>query len=191
MPLPQQQLIRLLTAAFFAATLIVSFNSSVEAKGRKARRAAGASRSKSARGHYARGGRSGRGRKAHRLAAESFAQEPEPNHVIVPDRIEVIENGYSDSASLSRSLNMPNPTTSFASVDLTSSPRRLNIKIEPNRVIEIQQALTSRGYYRGEINGAYDELTVDAMRRFQTNEKISATGYPTAHALRRLGLGNW
>lgn len=191
MPLPQQQLTRLLTAAFLVASLIVCLGWPVEAKGKKSRRVAGSSKSKS-HNHSAGRGHSRRGKKARRLAAaESLDQEAESNHLVVPDRIEVIENGSSEAASLARWLNMPKPAASFASVDLSSSPRHVNVKIDPNRVIEIQQALTSRGYYRGEMNGAYDDVTVEAMRRFQASEKISATGYPTAHALKRLGLGSW
>jgi peptidoglycan hydrolase-like protein with peptidoglycan-binding domain len=57
-------------------------------------------------------------------------------------------------------------------------------------VLQIQQALNQRGFYGGEMTGVYDAATVEAMRRFQANQKISATGYPTAHALKRLGLAD-
>jgi peptidoglycan hydrolase-like protein with peptidoglycan-binding domain len=59
-----------------------------------------------------------------------------------------------------------------------------------SRALQIQQALKRRGFYTAEMTGEYDEATVEAMRRFQTQEKIRATGYPTAHALKRLGLAN-
>jgi len=57
--------------------------------------------------------------------------------------------------------------------------------------MQIQQALNQRGFYFGEMTGVYDAETIEAMRRFQISQKISATGYPTAHALKRLGLANW
>jgi hypothetical protein len=38
------------------------------------------------------------------------------------------------------------------------------------------------------MTGEYDDATIEAMRRFQTQQKIPVTGYPTAHALKRLGL---
>jgi peptidoglycan hydrolase-like protein with peptidoglycan-binding domain len=56
------------------------------------------------------------------------------------------------------------------------------------RVVQIQQALARQGYYSGEMSGVYDEATVDAMHRFQLAQRIGATGYPTAQALKRLGL---
>jgi peptidoglycan hydrolase-like protein with peptidoglycan-binding domain len=48
----------------------------------------------------------------------------------------------------------------------------------------------SRGFFNSETTGVYDQATIDAMRRFQANQKIPITGYPTAHALKRLGLAN-
>ncbi|MCI0666311.1 MAG: peptidoglycan-binding protein, partial [Acidobacteria bacterium] len=130
-----------------------------------------------------------------RNTIDTLAFEAEPVKTTLPDSIEVIEHGSSDSPVLGRLLNMPNPSrTDNASFNPTESPtrsRRFNIKMEASRVIEIQQALASRGFYRGEMTGVYDESTVDAMRRFQTDEKISVTGYPTAHALRKLELASW
>jgi peptidoglycan hydrolase-like protein with peptidoglycan-binding domain len=55
-------------------------------------------------------------------------------------------------------------------------------------VIEIQNALITRGYLQGVASGVYDDATVAAMKRFQGAENIDVTGYPTAQALRRLGL---
>jgi peptidoglycan hydrolase-like protein with peptidoglycan-binding domain len=65
---------------------------------------------------------------------------------------------------------------------------RKPLKIDGARALQIQEALKQRGFYSGELTGEYDQATVEAMRRFQTQEKIPATGYPTAHALKRLGL---
>jgi peptidoglycan hydrolase-like protein with peptidoglycan-binding domain len=55
-------------------------------------------------------------------------------------------------------------------------------------VIEIQNALISRGYLQSPPSGVYDDDTVAAMKRFQQSESLDTTGYPTAHALNRLGL---
>ena len=65
------------------------------------------------------------------------------------------------------------------------------MEIESKRVIEIQEALAQKGFYTGPPTGTYDEATFDAMRRFQISNRIDVTGYPTAHALKRLGLTNW
>lgn len=61
-------------------------------------------------------------------------------------------------------------------------------RIPRERVLEIQNALIARGYLEGPPSGVYDAETVSAMKRFQQAENLDVTGYPTAHALRRLGL---
>jgi peptidoglycan hydrolase-like protein with peptidoglycan-binding domain len=58
-------------------------------------------------------------------------------------------------------------------------------------VLEIQYELSKRGFYAGEPSGVYDETTILAMWEFQKNYGLPATGYPTAHSLKRLGLTNW
>lgn len=61
-------------------------------------------------------------------------------------------------------------------------------RIPRERVLEIQNALIARGHLEGPPSGVYDAETVAAMKRFQHAENLEVTGYPTAQALRRLGL---
>jgi peptidoglycan hydrolase-like protein with peptidoglycan-binding domain len=68
------------------------------------------------------------------------------------------------------------------------SAARPGSRIPPERVVEIQNALISRGYLQGPPSGAYDGNTVAAMKKFQQAESLDATGYPTARVLNRLGL---
>ena len=58
------------------------------------------------------------------------------------------------------------------------------------RVLEIQQALIGKGYLTEPASGQYDPATVGAMKAFQAKENIDVTGYPTAHALKLLGLND-
>ncbi len=71
------------------------------------------------------------------------------------------------------------------------STRRIEVEIDSSRVIEIQEALAKKGFYPSTPTGVYDETTVEAMRQFQASNQIDVTGYPTAHALKRLGLTSW
>ncbi|MGH9833632.1 MAG: peptidoglycan-binding domain-containing protein [Blastocatellia bacterium] len=116
------------------------------------------------------------------------------NYPVVPDRVEVLEYGSSESSDLGRRPNTSAPRSqtapNSAEAALAATAPRKRVKIESSRVLQIQQALSQRGFYGGEMTGVYDEATVDAMRRFQASQKISVTGYPTAHALKRLGLAN-
>jgi hypothetical protein len=114
------------------------------------------------------------------------------SYPIAPDSIEVIEHHATDSNQARRLLDLPKPAalTSNSSnfTQTTSVRRRINTRMDAARVIEIQRALRERSLYDGELSGAYDEATVEAMRQFQAGQKIPVTGYPTAHALKRLGL---
>jgi hypothetical protein len=59
----------------------------------------------------------------------------------------------------------------------------------PARYKEIQAALVQKGYLNGEPSGVWDADSMDAMRRYQTDQKLTPTGRVTASALIGLGLG--
>ena len=107
-------------------------------------------------------------------------------------RIETIEYGSAQYNQTTRQLSLPT-TGRGAGGDssksrINVSNRRIEVEIAPERVIEIQRALIERKYLEGEPTGMYDDVTIEAMRQFQTKEQIDVTGYPTAHSLKRLGL---
>ena len=61
---------------------------------------------------------------------------------------------------------------------------------DPERYQQIQQALASRGYFKGPVNGVWGDDSVDALRRFQTDQKIADNeGKINALSLNALGLG--
>jgi hypothetical protein len=61
--------------------------------------------------------------------------------------------------------------------------------IATDRVLEIQKALIKRGYLEDEgATGVYDETTRQAMKRFQMANNLSASGLPSAHALKKLSV---
>ncbi len=64
---------------------------------------------------------------------------------------------------------------------------RVGQQIPADRVLEIQRALVDRGFLK-ETTGAYDNATIEAMKTFQRTEEFRVTGYPTARALKELGL---
>jgi hypothetical protein len=107
-------------------------------------------------------------------------------------RIETIEYGSAKYNQTTRQLSLPTTgrgTGGEASKGrINVSNRRIEVDIAPERVIEIQRALIERKYLEGDPTGIYDDVTIEAMRQFQTKEQIDVTGYPTAHSLKRLGL---
>jgi len=178
----------LLTAALFIIFVAWPFSARVEAKGRKGK---SVSRSKSSNRSFAKRGKRRSNKGARSLLEDNVAVIPD-NYPIAPDRIEVIENGSASSPDLARYLKLPPPSPRPPQDPSETDPtRRKPLKIDGSRALQIQQALKQRGFYTGELTGVYDEATVEAMRSFQTQEKIPATGYPTAHALKRLGLASW
>jgi len=58
-----------------------------------------------------------------------------------------------------------------------------------DRFREIQDALAAKGYLKTPSTGVWDKDSIDAMQRFQQDQKLEATGKLTARSLGALGLG--
>ncbi len=187
-----RRLAQILTCVLTAVLLIPATAITAEAKRKKSKTAVAqtkkgkSSKSKTTRSRSSK--RSKRSRLARKYAEPRY--QPEMSPTIVPDRIEVLEFGSTNSSDLSKWLNPPSPRNPLSDDVGTITPSR-RVNIDSLRVIQIQQALAGKGFYSGETTGVYDETTKDSMRRFQASQKITATGYPTAHALKRLGLASW
>jgi hypothetical protein len=59
----------------------------------------------------------------------------------------------------------------------------------PERYKEIQQALTSKGYLQGDPTGEWGPDSVDALKRFQTDQSLMPDGKINSLSLIALGLG--
>jgi murein L,D-transpeptidase YcbB/YkuD len=59
----------------------------------------------------------------------------------------------------------------------------------PERYKEIQQALAARGYFKGEANGQWGPDSVDALRRFQSEQSLEPDGKLGSLSLIAMGLG--
>lgn len=60
---------------------------------------------------------------------------------------------------------------------------------DSDRYAEIQKALADRGYFKGEVNGQWNDDSADALRRFQTDQKLDSDGKIDSLTLIGLGLG--
>ena len=60
---------------------------------------------------------------------------------------------------------------------------------DPERYQQIQQALADKGYFKGEVNGRWGDDSVDALKRFQEDQKLPNDGKLNALTLIGLGLG--
>jgi hypothetical protein len=60
----------------------------------------------------------------------------------------------------------------------------------PERYKEIQEALVSKGYLKPEeAGGAWSQSSMDALKRFQTDQNLESTGKINSLSLIALGLG--
>lgn len=59
----------------------------------------------------------------------------------------------------------------------------------PDRYREIQSALAQRGYLKKDASGVWDADSADALRRFQQDQSLDATGKLDSLSLIALGLG--
>ena len=65
----------------------------------------------------------------------------------------------------------PDPVAAQASED-SSGPPILRPEIEGPAVSQLQRELTTLGYYQGEIDGKYGELTQEAVKAFQSDSGL-------------------
>jgi peptidoglycan hydrolase-like protein with peptidoglycan-binding domain len=75
-----------------------------------------------------------------------------------------------------------------AAEPVATTPRVVQTGIPTERVTEIQNSLIKLGYLEGPASGQYDEMTIQAMKQFQKENKLPDTGMPSAHSLKRLGV---
>ena len=60
----------------------------------------------------------------------------------------------------------------------------------PDRITEIQTALSRDGYYQGDPSGKWDSNTDAAFQKFQSANEMDANGKLDAPTLQKLGLGS-
>ena len=58
-----------------------------------------------------------------------------------------------------------------------------------DRYKEIQEALAKKGYLHGEASGVWDPSSADALRRFQQDQSLQASGKLDSLSIIALGLG--
>jgi peptidoglycan hydrolase-like protein with peptidoglycan-binding domain len=68
-------------------------------------------------------------------------------------------------------------------------PPSYQLHPDPERYQQIQQALADRGYFKGQVNGQWGDDSVDALKRFQIEQKLDPDGKISALSLIGLGLG--
>ena len=126
----------------------------------------------------------------HPSSAQTATKKPIPHTSTTsaanrtPNRTTASASQHKASAAHSRYSANRRVTT------LNGWQRLARLRLQPERVEEIQQALIREGYLQGDANGQWDSRTHDAMLRYQTDHGFPATGLPEAKSLMKLGLGS-
>ncbi len=69
-------------------------------------------------------------------------------------------------------------------------PVRWQAQPSQQRYREIQQALSDKGYFRGTVDGNWGPDSLDALKRFQSDQNFVADGKLSSLTLIALGLGS-
>jgi len=120
--------------------------------------------------------------------------------LFLPSSIDASPDAGAGKKAPAEAKSKPSMTTSSRTKKKSSSSSRrkrrtsfksrlAQLKLQPERVLEIQRSLIEVGYLRQEPTGKWDAATRGAMLRFQTDHGFPATGLPEAKSLMKLGLG--
>ncbi len=140
------------------------------------------SRDKASRGRVARGGRGQKNlsRRERRELARSNGRE------LVRERV-VVRGRHGRRLVRYRYVKRAEPETT-AAAPRPAPPRQTGGGIPTERVTEIQNALIKAGYMEGPASGQYDDDTIQAMKQFQSANRLSGSGMPSASTLKKLGV---
>jgi hypothetical protein len=92
----------------------------------------------------------------------------------------------------SSSASSPSKSSSHKKSHKKRQSKRMHLPKAPtpDRISEIQTALSRGGYYQGDPNGKWDARTVAAMQKFQSANSLEPSGKLDAPSLQKLGLGS-
>jgi peptidoglycan hydrolase-like protein with peptidoglycan-binding domain len=101
---------------------------------------------------------------------------------------------HKTSHTASSAKSVSSPTSKSAKSKKSSSHKSKRVRGQaaptPERINEIQSALTRQGTYTGEPTGKWDDSTSEAMKKFQSARGLNPTGKYDALTLQKLGLGS-
>jgi hypothetical protein len=90
----------------------------------------------------------------------------------------------------SRSTGARRSTASGAARRPTTTWRNRQVAPTPDRYKEIQDALAAKGYLPPDnASGKWDQASVEALKKFQADQKLDSTGKLNSLSLIALGLG--
>jgi hypothetical protein len=117
-----------------------------------------------------------------KTSAAPATKAPAPKTTVAP-KTGASKQGASKTSTAARRTS-PLPRRS------TTSWRNRQVAPTPDRYKEIQEALVAKGYLQPEdASGRWDPSSIEAMKRFQAEQKLDSTGKINSLSLIALGLG--
>jgi hypothetical protein len=93
------------------------------------------------------------------------------------------------AAPLSNKKSVAKSSSKKGKIATSRAPAR-QLSPTPDRYKQIQEALAKKGYLPAEqANGQWTEASADALKKFQTDQNLDATGKINSLSLIALGLG--
>ena len=124
-------------------------------------------------------------------AAGEPASKP-PSHSATKDSATQSQASSSSHSKASKSTGASAHSTAGKKRSRKSAGNRRSRgqqKIDPQRTLEIQQALIREHYLDGKPTGVWNDATQQAMQRYQADNNWQSKTTPDARALIKLGLG--
>jgi hypothetical protein len=121
-----------------------------------------------------------------------------PSNTATAKKSQVVPGKTASKKAATKSASIPKKGTSASKKTASAKKGKASKKSvavarqmapTPERYKEIQQSLADKGYLKSEPNGVWDEQSMDALRQFQTEKKLSPTGKLSSASLIALGLG--
>jgi Putative peptidoglycan binding domain len=114
--------------------------------------------------------------------AQKPAGSPKPASTTATARTPQKTTGHSSTTTVRRYYASRQPVNRYSRPQVQQAPTA-------DRYREIQDALAAKGYLKTPPTGVWDKDSIDAMTRFQQDQKLEPTGKLTARSLGALGLG--
>jgi hypothetical protein len=134
--------------------------------------------------------------RAQNPTASSAAKKPAPASKATPTKATPSKPAATTSVPAPSTQAKSTTTTKKSTASKTTArpappPVRHYTPQQPttDRFKEIQQALSDRGYFKGQVDGQWGQESVDALKQFQSEQKIDEDGKINSLSLIALGLG--
>ena len=126
------------------------------------------------------------------MACSSFAAtpaKPRKHHHSQPAASLATNTGQSRTAAKGTSAKASKTASRRKGKTARTPSRSYQQAPTADRYREIQQALASKGYFKGETNGNWGADSADALKRFQADQNLMPDGKIGSLSLIALGLG--